>query len=51
MKLLVWIALALIVLVFLFSHGEKRWSDNTAARLSLILFGVLAVMAIARACD
>jgi hypothetical protein len=50
MKVLIWIAPVLIVLVFVFSHGEKRWSENTAGRLSLVLFAVLAVIAIAKGC-
>jgi hypothetical protein len=50
MKLLAWSAIALIIVVFVLSHGERRWSDNAAGRLTLVLLFVMAVLAIAKGC-
>lgn len=50
MTVLIWIAIALMIVIFVLSHGQKTWSDLTATRLSVVLWVLLGVFAIAKAC-
>lgn len=50
MTLLIWIAIALILVIFGLSHVEKMWANVTAGKFAMALFVVLVLLAVAKTC-
>jgi len=50
MTIVIWLALGLMIVIFVLTHVEKRWADNSAARIALGLFAILGVLTVLRAC-